>query len=152
MLLCFLFILLELNAPRNPLPALGRGAAAIFLGAWLCVIGKIEFENLPQWSEDYSGGAMMAPVIFVTVWVVVLCAITGLGLFMAAVQHFNLLPLVLLPQKISNPTALSFGDTSNKGRKDFGKEHSGGYVELSCRDTTQPARHDESTNLLPLSI
>ncbi|KAL4520062.1 hypothetical protein Ndes2526B_g01391 [Nannochloris sp. 'desiccata'] len=152
MSLCFLFILLELNAPKNPLPALGRGAAVIFQGAWLCVIGKIEFENLPQWSEEYSGGAMMAPIYFVTVWVVVLCAVTGLGLFMAAVQHFNLLPLALLSQGISDSVASNFGVISHKEGKDFGRDHSGGYLELSCCDTTQHARHDESTNLLPLSI
>jgi hypothetical protein len=151
MLLCFLFILLELNAPKNPLPALGRGAAAIFQGAWLCVIGKIEFDKLPQWSEEYSGGAMMAPVYFVTVWVGVLCAVTGLGLFMAAVRHSNLLPRVLLPQENSDPTTSSFGVISHTRGKDLGKDDSSVYLELFCRDTSQHARHDESTNLLPLS-
>jgi hypothetical protein len=141
MLLCFLFVILELHAPKNPLPALGRGAAAIFLGAWLCVIGKIEFEQLPQWSEEYPGGVMLAPIYFVSVAVLVLCAVTALGLIMVAVRHLNIVPRVLL-QPEENASLLNSGDSSH-GRD------SSTYLELTRRDAPQ---HDGSINkLLPLS-
>jgi hypothetical protein len=137
MLLCFLFIVLELNALKNPLPALGRGAAAIFLGAWLCHIGKIEFENLPEWSEEYSGGTMMAPVYFVTFAMIVLCAVTVLGLLMAAMSRFNIVLRVLL-----------FHDDDAHGG------HQTRYLELARHDTApqHAQQHNESSKLLSLSI
>jgi Family of unknown function (DUF716) len=150
MLLCFIFIILELHAPKNPLPALGRGAAAIFQGAWLCVIGKIEFEHLPQWEDDeYGGGAMLAPIYFVTVAVLVLCGVIVLGLLMAVLQQVNLVPRVLLAE--DNTDVLNFEVSSfHSGGKER-NINGGRYLELSRRDT---ARHDddEAIDLLPLSL
>ena len=151
MLLCFIFVVLELHAPKNPLPALGRGAAAIFQGAWLCVIGAIEFENLPQWTEEYSSGVMLAPVYFVTVAVLVLSAIVILGLFMAVLQSLNCVPRALLPvnlETLDAATAASYDDIDQYRRaKQTGNGVSGQYLELCRRDTA----HGDDDELLPLS-
>ena len=111
MLLCLLFVVLEIHAPHNPLPALGRGAAAILQGAWLVQIAKIEYEHLPQWSEEYMGGAMIAPVYFTTISFIVLSCVIALGVLMAVMQHVGLVPTALKPEPLENDRQHQFNNT-----------------------------------------
>ena len=122
MIICFAFVLLELHAPRNPLPALGRGAAALFQGAWLCQIAKIEFEHLPQWEEEYGGGSMMAPVYFVTIAVLVIVAITVLALVMGGIHHLGIVPLFMLPSEDDELTLAQYTRVLNHSEDIWGED------------------------------
>lgn len=70
MLLIAVMHIVELNAPHNPLVSLGKAASVMLTGAWMCMIGTVMFYNLPQWSTDYNGGQMIAPVYFVSIAVI----------------------------------------------------------------------------------
>ncbi|PRW44954.1 Transmembrane 45B isoform B [Chlorella sorokiniana] len=59
---------------RNVLVGMGKSLAVIFQGAWLIQIAAVEFEHHPQWSTEYPGGAMMAPVAFTSILLAALAA------------------------------------------------------------------------------
>ena len=111
MCMCFIAVLLELHAPRSPLAALTRGATALFQGAWMVQIAKIEFEHRPEWSEEYGGGAMMAPVYFVTIAVLCMGAIVVFGLVMGGAHRLG---WVLPPPP---PPPVIDEDVSSMGRR-----------------------------------
>lgn len=79
MALCMLAVALEMVARRNALLSIAKGSALVLLGAWLIQVGRIEFEEHPQWSPQYPGAAMFAPVAFC--WIAVLVAACTLGLY-----------------------------------------------------------------------
>jgi len=56
----------------------------------------VEYDHLPQWEPSYGGGAMMAPVFFCMIGVLVVACTAGLYLAMAAMQHYGLVPAALV--------------------------------------------------------
>ncbi|RMZ54046.1 hypothetical protein APUTEX25_002623 [Auxenochlorella protothecoides] len=92
MLLVTAALLAELARPSSPALGLARAWAAVFLGAWLCEVGVIEFDGLPQWSTDYAGSAMFAPVVWAMIGLLVASALLALFASLAALQRRGLLP------------------------------------------------------------
>lgn len=78
MLMCTIFILLELHAPKNPLPSFGKAASTLLLGAWMIQIAVAEFENHPEWSTEYDGGTIMAPTFFSMIFVFIMACMASL--------------------------------------------------------------------------
>ena len=92
MLLVTLALWAEAAWPRSPGFGLARAAATVFLGAWLCQVGIIEFDGLPQWSTDYMGSSMFAPVVFAMMALLVVSALLAFYSSLAALLRFGLLP------------------------------------------------------------
>jgi hypothetical protein len=97
MLLSLLSILGELHAQGSPLAGLAKSAALLLQGAWLVQVGRIEFEQHPEWSADYSGGAMFAPVAFCMIGVLVAGAVVALYSVLCALYAAGAAPFALLP-------------------------------------------------------
>lgn len=86
--ICTAILALEIRFSQTPLISLTRGMAAILIGSWLVQVGKIEFEDHPQWDVNkipegvmHHPGAMMAPVYFAAILVLIL--LCGLISFLA---------------------------------------------------------------------
>lgn len=138
MVLCMLFVLLEMHTPRNPLPALGRAASTILQGAWLVQIAKIEFEDRVLWEEKYGAGAMIAPVYFVAIGVIVLTSMTALLAVMALVRSWNLVPSRMLDSEEYGEIIYSRLASTSDDPNGFGKydPEQKGLLQMVGRNAT----------------
>ncbi|KAI3426436.1 hypothetical protein D9Q98_008804 [Chlorella vulgaris] len=91
MLLSTATVFLELALPRNVLAGVAKATAVLLQGAWLVQIASIEFEGRPQWSHDYSGGAIVAPVAFCSIAVLVLASVLAFYLLLVLLSRRGLL-------------------------------------------------------------
>ena len=130
MVLTLVCILLELHAPRHPLPAFAKAAAAILQGAWLVQIAEVEYDGKPQWDPTDGAGAMMAPVAFCMIGVLVVTCVAVLYLALAALWHFNLVPAALVPAAAA---AAAGGGTSQQASRGGPRGPAAGALELPER-------------------
>jgi hypothetical protein len=68
MVICSLFVALELRSPNNLLVSAGRAVATMQQGIWLCLIGKIMYAGGITWAHDYPGPIMFVPVVYCMFW------------------------------------------------------------------------------------
>jgi hypothetical protein len=160
MTIAFLMIVLEMHAPANPLIALGRGAGALLQGAWLVQIGKIEFEDWPQWRVDprhssggHSAGAMIAHVYFVGIALLVLVCImvffAGMHVLCQTVLKDALKWLVPLNKRPYDalPRFDSDHDNSNSDQPPVQKSHLTPFQELQGGDFVDGSEHESPRTL-----
>ncbi|GAB4817260.1 hypothetical protein N2152v2_004306 [Parachlorella kessleri] len=91
MVLCVAFILLEMRYSRSVLIGAGKAASLVFQGAWLVETAKIMMEDQPQWSMEYMGSTMMAPVAFTMIGVFTCFCFMSLYVVMVVLQEKGLL-------------------------------------------------------------
>lgn len=112
MVLILAALVAEMVAPRQPAVGLGKAAAFVFQGAWLIQLGRMEFEDHPQWSEEYAGGAMMAPFAFVLIGVTVAGACFAFLVALAALKAADLLRPIGVPVDTGYLPAASVEDSA----------------------------------------
>ena len=82
---CAIIVFLEAAIPTSAMLSFARCFSVALQGTWFCQAGRVLFLQNPAWSfsEDYMGGVMFLPVLFVTHIMVVSLAMLGLYLLVA---------------------------------------------------------------------
>ena len=102
MLLCTATVFLDLALRRSALAGLAKALALILQGAWLVQIAVVQFEDRPQWSPEYGGGAMFAPVAFAAILLTVLASVLAFYTLLALLrQHARLSHAPFLPPPLA---------------------------------------------------
>jgi hypothetical protein len=100
MLLCTITVFLDMALRRSALVGLAKALALILQGAWLVQIAVVQFEGRPQWSPEYGGGAMFAPVAFAAILLAVLASLFAFYTLLALLrQHTRLARAPFLPEE-----------------------------------------------------
>jgi hypothetical protein len=95
MLIAFFFHVLEVFAKKSPVVSLGKSVSTIFVGAWLIQIGRMMYSGAPEWTKSRSIGAMLAPVFFCMIFLLISIAVLFLYVFIVMLQKKNMFPKML---------------------------------------------------------
>jgi hypothetical protein len=98
MFIAFVFQALEIYAEHSAVVSMGKAASTIFVGAWLVQIGRMMYTGAPEWSNETSRGigAMMAPIFFCMIFLLICVCILVLYSILLALQRRNMVPKRLL--------------------------------------------------------
>lgn len=92
----FFFQSLEVYAPSSPVVSLGKATSTILVGAWLIQIGRIMYTGAPQWTHSRGIGAMLAPVFFCMIFLLICIIVLGVYMILAYLQKRKALPRCIL--------------------------------------------------------
>lgn len=96
MFIGFFFQSLEMYAPSSPIVSLGKATSTLFVGAWLIQIGRILYSGAPQWTHSRGTGAMLAPVFFCMIFLMICISVLVLYMVLSYFQKRNALPRCML--------------------------------------------------------
>jgi len=96
MLFAFLFQAMEIYAQHSPVISMGKAASTIFVGAWLVQIGRMMYGGAPQWSTSRGIAAMMAPIFFCMIFLLICSSVLLCYVVLATLQRKNMVPKRLL--------------------------------------------------------
>ena len=96
MFIGFFFQSLEIYAPSSPVVSLGKATSTIFVGAWLIQIGRMMYTGAPQWTMSRGVGAMLAPVFFCMMFLMICVSVLVLYVVLAYFQRRNVLPRCMI--------------------------------------------------------
>lgn len=96
MLFAFVCAMLEVYATKSPVVSMSKSVTTILVGAWLIQIGKAMYAGGPEWTQSRSVGAMLAPVFFCMILLLIAVSVLGLYVILSVLHAHQLIPKALL--------------------------------------------------------
>lgn len=96
MLFAFVCSMLEVYATHSPVVSLSKSVTTILVGAWLIQIGRAMYAGGPEWTQSRSMGAMLAPVFFCMILLLIAISVLGLYVVLSVLHTHRLIPKSLL--------------------------------------------------------